>query len=141
MDRKILLVESEIDSTKALKNKQMVSFHKQPRICLNADVLGKTGIYAGMYAQYAHVDFRNRRIYINIVNVKPTVKPTSWYKITNPQIGHHKYCYIRTINLLYDFNIICKGAFNYFTYDIQKNEAMFLTNGKSNFAKGLVIEF
>lgn len=141
MDKHILLVESDIDSTKALANKDMVSFHKQPRICFNRTTLERAGIKPGMLAQFIGTSIFNRKIYIQVFPKEVLSQPNvarfvdtryQKYKLTNPKINsRNEYCYLRTTSLLYDFDLICKGAFEYsvktssFSKDIKYIEISF----------------
>lgn len=114
MDKHILFVKSDVDSTKALKNKDLVSFHKQPRMCFNATTLEKCRIYAGMYARFMMVNHNSRRIILQVAKEEDIVDKKKWYKITNPKVSkYNRYCYIRTTNLLFDHEMLLLGAFEY----------------------------
>lgn len=117
MDKQILFVRSEIDSTKALKNRNLVSFHKQQHLSFNQTTLENVDIHPGMYASFHSIDRGKRTIVIEIRTEKISWQKSAWYKITNPKVSkHNRYCYIRTTNLLYDFGIILLGAFEYKVY-------------------------
>lgn len=122
MEKRILLVTSDIKSTKKLEDKNYVSFHKRMSLCFNRTTLENIGIHHGMYACFTNVDFANRKIHIEVLDEKPNKNsfeclshPNSkWYKITNPQVDNrNKYCYIRTTSLIYDNGLACLGCFNY----------------------------
>lgn len=114
MDKHILFVKSDIDSTKALKNKDLVSFHKQPRVCFNRTTLEKCGIREGMYARFASVDYTNRVIRLEVEEKRPTLYKREYYKITNPNVDNRNtYCYIRTTNLMFNHDIVLYGAFDF----------------------------
>lgn len=119
MDKNILLVKSDIEHTRSNRNKDLVSFHKRMYLCFNETTLQKIGLTYGMYARYMGVDFDRRVITMVVRPDKPEWDKTKWYKITNPQVSkHRKYYYIRTTNLLYEFNILPLGAFN---FEVQKS--------------------
>lgn len=114
MDKHILFVKSDIDTTRALKNRDLVSFHKRLQCCFNSTVFEKIGIHAGMYARFIRVNMTKRQIIIQIRKERPTIDKSKWYKITNPQVSkYNRYCYIRTTNLVYDFDLLPLGAFEY----------------------------
>lgn len=118
MDKHILLVKSDIETTRSLKNKNLVSFHKRFSCCFNRTVFEEIGIKPGMYANFSSVDYEARRIYIIVRNDRPTSFKSKWYKITNPQVSkYNSYCYIRTTNLTYDYDMLPLGAFEY-AYDV-----------------------
>lgn len=109
MDKHILFVKSDIDSTKALKNKELVSFHKQPRVCFNRTTLEKCGIREGMYARFASVDYARRTIRLEVEETRPDLYKSQYYKIDN----RNTYCYIRTTHLLFEHEIVLYGAFEF----------------------------
>lgn len=119
MDKHILFVKSDIEHTRALKNKNLVSFHKRFICCFNATVFEEIGIYPGMYARFCGVDFDKRKIDIQVVRERPSFEKSKWYKIINPQVSKtNRYCYVRTTNLVYDFELLPFGAFEYdYDYD------------------------
>lgn len=119
MDKHILYVKSEIDSTKSLENKNLMSFHKRLILSMNSTVAQELGIFPGYYATFKRVDKQARQIVVTIVRDRPTkvydkLSNTRWYKITEPQVGrYNKYCYIRTASLLYDLGMLLYGCFTY----------------------------
>lgn len=118
MDKHILLVQSEIQTTRAKDNRNLVSFHKQQRLCFNATTLEKCNIYYGMYARFIEVDCEKRTITIAVRKDRPKWDKSKWYKITNPKVSkYNNYCYIRTTNLLYDHDILPLGAFEYEVFE------------------------
>ena len=132
MDTKILYVTSDIDSTKCRENNDLVSFHRQPVMFMNAKVLSNMGVHAGMYARYTEVDFNARYVVIEIRYDKPLTNPITteknksrWYKITNPRINtRNRYCCIRTTDLLYNFGLLLYGAFDYMYEVIHKDDTV-----------------
>lgn len=114
MDKHILFVKSEIETTRALKNKDLVSFHKRFNCCFNATVFEQIGIKPGMYAKFIGVDHKERVICIKIKKERPSSEKSKWYKVCNPNVSkYNKYCYIRTTNLVYEFDVLPLGAFEY----------------------------
>lgn len=114
MDKHILLVKSEVETTRSMKNRNMVSFHKRFQCCFNSTVFEKIGVYPGMYARFVDVSMTHRLIRIDIVRERPDFDKSKWYKIINPKVSkYNQYCYIRTTNLVYDFDLIPLGAFDY----------------------------
>ena len=113
-DKNVLFVTSEVKTARAYVNRDLVSFHKQPYCCLNATVFEKCGIYPGMYARYMYNDTTRREITIAIRKDRPEWETSKWYKICEPKTNlYNRYCYIRTTNLLFDFNMMLLGCFEY----------------------------
>lgn len=109
-------VTSNVSSTRSIKDKDLVSFHKQPHLCLNTTVFENIGIRPGMYARYLSVDEKSRRITIAIRKDKPEWQQSKWYKLCEPKVSKRvRYCYIRTTNLLFDYNLLLLGCFEYET--------------------------
>lgn len=114
MDKTILFVKSDIQNVKSEKNKNLVSFHKQQILSFNKTTLEQVNIQPGMYASFYCVDRVKRVLTIEVQKDKLPWEKVKWYKITNPKVSkHNKYCYIRTTNLLHDFDLILYGAFEY----------------------------
>ena len=116
MDKHILLVKSDIETTRAIKNRNLVSFHKRMHCCFNSTVLEEVGILPGMYASFMYVNHNTREICICVKKERPTLEKSKLYKITNPKVSErNRYCYIRTTNLVYDFDLLPLGAFEYYS--------------------------
>ena len=114
MDKTILFVKSDIQNVKSERNKNLVSFHKQQILSFNKTTLAQVNIQPGMYASFYRVDRVKRVLTIEVQKDKLPWEKVAWYKITNPKVSkHNKYCYIRTTNLLHDFDLILYGAFEY----------------------------
>lgn len=114
MDKTILFVKSDIQNVKSERNKNLVSFHKQQILSFNKTTLEQVNIQPGMYASFNSIDRLRRILTIEVRKNKVSWEKSAWYKITNPQVSkHNKYCYIRTTNLLHDFDLILYGAFEY----------------------------
>lgn len=117
MDKHILFVKSDTETTRALQNRNLVSFHKRFNCCFNATTLQKLSIHEGMYARFTFVDFDRRLIHITVRTERPDFEKSKWYKIRNPKVSkYNQYCYIRTTNLVYDFDLLPIGAFEYSCY-------------------------
>lgn len=114
MDKNILFVKSDIQNVKSERNKNLVSFHKQQVLSFNKTTLEQVNIRPGMYASFAFIDKSRRVLTIEVRNNKIPWEKSVWYKITNPKVSkHNKYCYIRTTNLLHNFDLVLYGAFEY----------------------------
>ena len=67
-----------------------------------------------MYARYMYNDTARREITIAIRKDRPNWETSKWYKICEPKTNlYNRYCYIRTTNLLFDFNMMLLGCFEY----------------------------
>ena len=114
MDKTILFVKSDIQNVKSERNKNLVSFHKQQILSFNKTTLEQVNIQPGMYASFNSINRQARILTIEVRKNKVPWEKSAWYKITNPQVSkHNKYCYIRTTNLLHDFDLVLYGAFEY----------------------------
>lgn len=126
MDKHILFVKSDIEHTRSQKNKNLVSFHKRFICSFNSTVFENIGVYPGMYARFAGVAKTSRIIKLIISKNRPTHEKSKWYKICNPKVDkRNTYCYIRTTNLAYEFELLPLGAFEYQStkayYDVNHN--------------------
>ena len=114
MDKTILFVKSDIQNVKSERNKNLVSFHKQQILSFNKTTLEQVNIQPGMYASFNSINRQARILTIEVRKNKVPWEKSAWYKITNPKVSkHNKYCYIRTTNLLHDFDLVLYGAFEY----------------------------
>ena len=110
--------KSPLLSTKALTNKNAVSFHRCQRMCFNRDVLNATGIHEGMYATFKYVDLDRKTIVMYIATTKKhsfcMQSQLTYTKRRNPRVDNrHTYCYIRTTDLLFRHKLLCYGTFSY----------------------------
>lgn len=108
MDKNILFVQSDEENA---KGKDLVSFHKSFKLNFNQEVLNRTRIDKGMYANIISVNKRERTIKIMFSEEKldscsrivgdPMFSKVSIYRC------------IRTTQLLWDHDICLLGAFKY----------------------------
>ena len=111
MDRNILLVQSE--EKKALK-KDLVSFHKSFRLVFNAEVISRTGIQKGWWANIGFVDKVNREIKITFTVSKENSHNR---KVGDPLFSKVcEYLAVGTSQLIWEYELCPFGAFEY-TWD------------------------
>lgn len=108
MDKTILFVQSEEERA---TGKDLVSFHKSFRLNFNQEVIGRTCLKKGMYANIVSVNRQNRTIRIMFSEEKLDRDSRI---VSDPSFSNIcKYLCIRTTQLIWDHDLCPLGAFKY----------------------------
>ena len=108
MDKNILFVQSDEENA---KGKDLVSFHKSFKLNFNQEVLNRTRIDKGMYANIISVNKRDRTIKIMFSEEK---LDSDSRIVSDPQFSKvSRYLSIRTTQLIWNHDLCPLGAFKY----------------------------
>jgi hypothetical protein len=108
MDKTILFVRSDEENA---KGKDLVSFHRALRVNLNQEVLCRTRLKRGMYANIVSVNRENRTIKIMFSEEKLDSHSRI---VSDPMFSKvSQYLCIRTTQLIWEHDICLLGAFKY----------------------------
>lgn len=108
MDKTILFVQSDEENA---KGKDLVSFHKSFKLNFNQEVISRTHLKKGMYANIVSVNREKRTIRIMFSEEKLDAESRI---VSDPQFSKvSRYLCIRTTQLIWNHDLCPLGAFKY----------------------------